>query len=159
MQKLQIKLAILPCHSTLIPGQKVTVLTLWHQAYGRVATGVHILRVTGLTQPGKCSTRKVGFPPRSATLMVDILSLVHWGSVWTGLTISKLVAWEMQSLVCDWGWYKVTLIHIQTNETSFVLCVVKQLGGLGCNFGFLYSTQEQKDSLSKFNPTEAHKLT
>ena len=39
-QKLQIKLSTLPSHSILTPDQPVRVLTLRHQAPGRVATGV-----------------------------------------------------------------------------------------------------------------------
>ena len=43
-QKLQIKLAILPSHSKLIPGQPVLVLTLYRQMPGRVATRIPLLK-------------------------------------------------------------------------------------------------------------------
>ena len=42
--KLQTKLSISPSHSMLTPGQPVPALTLLHQAPGRVATGVPILK-------------------------------------------------------------------------------------------------------------------
>ena len=43
-QKLQIKLSTSPSHSTLTLGQPVPALTLSCQEFGRVATGVPILK-------------------------------------------------------------------------------------------------------------------
>ena len=51
--KLQIQLSTSPSHSILTPGRPVPVLTLSRQAPGRVATGVPIFEVTGMTRPRK----------------------------------------------------------------------------------------------------------
>ena len=43
-QKLQIKLSTSPSHSILTPGRTVPVLTLTHQAPGKVATRVAVFK-------------------------------------------------------------------------------------------------------------------
>ena len=59
-QKLQIKLAILPNHSILTPGQPVPGLTLYRQALDRITTGVPIFESVVLLNPEKNSHGKSG---------------------------------------------------------------------------------------------------
>ena len=61
--KLQIKRSISPSHSILAPGQPVPALTLYLHAPGRVATGVPIFLVTGMTRPEKSPRRERGSNP------------------------------------------------------------------------------------------------
>ena len=50
--KLQMKLSTSPSHSILPPGQPVPVLALYHQAPGRIATGVPIFKSLVWLEPG-----------------------------------------------------------------------------------------------------------
>ena len=73
-RKFQIELAISPSHGTLTPGQPVPALTLSHKAPGRVATGVPVVYVTGMTDQDKVPTGKSGIESRSVALEADALT-------------------------------------------------------------------------------------
>ena len=59
------KLSASPSHGILTPGRPVPALTLKRQASGRVAAGVPILKVTGVTRPGK-------IPSQAAVVLVVV---------------------------------------------------------------------------------------
>ena len=69
----KIKLSISPSHSILAPGQPVPALTLYHQASGRVATGVPIFRSLVQLNPEK-SPRKSRTETQVSPLEVNTLT-------------------------------------------------------------------------------------
>ena len=67
-------------HNIQMLGQPIPVLTLYCQGPDRPAAGVPIVKSLAGLDLDKRSTVKVGIKPRSATLVVDALTLGQWGS-------------------------------------------------------------------------------
>ena len=89
---LQTKLSILASHSVLTPGQPVPALILWHQAPGRVATGVPIFSSDRYDSTPKKSRRKRDSNPGSSALEADALTTraneAVWEHGWGGLAVT-----------------------------------------------------------------------